>query len=221
MGILLPSDRFCTDRFNIYWTEQFTKWEFAVGRPQAFDTASAVRAARKVFWDAGYDEAAMPALEAATGLCRSSIYHAFGNKRGLFDAALASYLDEVVRPRLRPMLTEPVAPDAVEQYLSALQASIDAHADDLHADGCLLVSTASSSLAGDPAVRATIAGYRDEVATALRNGVRARLPELTDDQVERRAQTCTAMVIAAFSIAKADPAGARTYLGLARDAVTS
>jgi AcrR family transcriptional regulator len=192
-----------------------------VGRPQAFDTAEAVRAARKVFWDAGYDEAAMPALEAATGLCRSSIYHAFGNKRGLFDAALTSYLDEVVRPRLRPMLTEPVAPEAIEHYLTTLQASITAHADDLNADGCLLVSTASSSLAGDPAVRATIAEYRAEVAAALRSGVRARRPELSNDEVERRAQTCTAMVIAAFSIAKADPAGASSYLNLARDAVTA
>ncbi len=163
----------------------------------------------------------MPALEAATGLCRSSIYHAFGNKRGLFDAALTSYLDEVVRPRLRPMLTEPVDPAAIEHYLVTLQASVAAHADDLHADGCLLVSTASSSLAGDPAVRATIADYRAEVAAALRSGVRARRPELNADEVERRAQTCTAMVIAAFSIAKADPAGAVAYLDLARDAITS
>lgn len=192
-----------------------------MGRPQAFDTAEAVRAARTVFWNAGYDEAAMPALETATGLCRSSIYHAFGNKRGLFDAALTSYLDEVVRPRLRPMITEPVAPEAIENYLTALRASLTARADDCHADGCLLVSTASSSLAHDPAVRATITGYRTEVAAALRSGLRARRPDLGDDDVERRAQTCTAMVIAAFSIAKADPDGAGTYLGLARDAVTA
>jgi AcrR family transcriptional regulator len=192
-----------------------------VGRPQAFDTASAVRAARQVFWNAGYDEAAMPALEAATGLCRSSIYHAFGNKRGLFDAALTSYLDEVVRPRLRPMLTEPVAPEAIENYLANLQSLADARANDIDAHGCLLVNTASSSLAHDPAVQATIASYRAEVADALRNGVRARRPDLDDVEVDRRAQTCTAMVIAAFSLAKADPVGARTYLELARDAVTA
>ncbi|PKQ31115.1 MAG: TetR/AcrR family transcriptional regulator [Actinobacteria bacterium HGW-Actinobacteria-2] len=192
-----------------------------MGRPQAFDTAEAVRAARTVFWNAGYDEAAMPALETATGLCRSSIYHAFGNKRGLFDAALTSYLDEVVRPRLRPMITEPVAPEAIENYLTTLQSAITDSAKDVHGDGCLLVSTASSSLAHDPAVRAAITGYRNEVASALRDGLRARRPELSEDDIERRALTCTGMVIAAFSIAKADPAGAVAYLDLARDAITS
>lgn len=192
-----------------------------MGRPQAFDTTEAVRAARGVFWDEGYDDAAMPALEAATGLCRSSIYHAFGSKRGLFDAALANYLDEVVRPRLHPMITEPVTANAIENYLTALRTSISARADDLHADGCLLMTTASSSLAHDPAVRQIIADYRSEVSAALSSGVRARRPELTHDEIQRRAQTCTALVIAAFSIAKADPTGAVAYLDLARDLATS
>jgi len=81
------------------------------------------------------------------------------------------------------------------------------------------VSAASSSLANDPAIGQIIGGYRAELSVALRSGIRARRPDLSPDEVERRAQTCTAMVIAAFSLAKADPAGARTYLGLARDAV--
>lgn len=192
-----------------------------MGRPQAFDTEVVVRAARKVFWAQGYDEAAMPALEEATGLCRSSIYHAFGNKRGLFDAALESYLDEVVRPRLRPLISEPVAPDAIENYLNGLRASITTSANDPHSDGCLLVSTASSTLAHDNAVKKTIAGYRTEVAAALRSGVRARQPQLSETEVERRAQTCTAMVIAAFSIARADPEGACVYLDLASEAAAA
>ncbi|MDD0859753.1 TetR/AcrR family transcriptional regulator [Arthrobacter alpinus] len=45
----------------------------------------------------------LPDLERATGLSRSSIYHAFGSKRGLFDAAVASYLSEIIRPRLQPL----------------------------------------------------------------------------------------------------------------------
>ncbi|GAB3998060.1 hypothetical protein GCM10029992_22820 [Glycomyces albus] len=52
-----------------------------MGRVQTFDTAEVVRAARTVFWQHGYEDASIPALEAATGLRRSSIYHAFGSKR--------------------------------------------------------------------------------------------------------------------------------------------
>ncbi|MEZ5189149.1 MAG: helix-turn-helix domain-containing protein [Microbacterium sp.] len=44
----------------------------------------------------------IPDLEKATGLSRSSIYHSFGSKRGLFDAAVDTYLDQIVRPRLLP-----------------------------------------------------------------------------------------------------------------------
>ena len=69
-----------------------------------------MRAARTVFWEHGFEAASLPALERATGLNRSSIYHGFGSKRGLFDAAVASYLDEVVRPRLRPLVQDDVAP---------------------------------------------------------------------------------------------------------------
>ena len=71
-----------------------------MARPRSFDTATAVRAARQVFWTRVSEATSLPDLEAATGLRRSSLYQAFGSKRGLFDAAVASYLDEVVRPLL-------------------------------------------------------------------------------------------------------------------------
>jgi len=186
-----------------------------MGRPQAFDTTEAVRAARTVFWGEGFQDAAMPALEAATGLCRSSIYHAFGSKRGLFDAAVASYLDEVVRPRLRPLITEPVAPQAISDYLMSLRASIEhARAEDT-SGGCLLVNTAASPLGADTAVQATIADYRNELAAALRSGLHARHPQQSATQLEHTSRTCTGLIIAAFTIAKADPSGAADYLDLA------
>jgi len=64
-----------------------------MGRTRTFDEDAVVRAARDVFWQHGYAEASVPDLEAATGLGRSSLYHSFGSKRELFDAAIESYLD--------------------------------------------------------------------------------------------------------------------------------
>jgi AcrR family transcriptional regulator len=186
-----------------------------MGRPQEFDTTAAIRAARTVFWDQGYEDAAMPALEAATGLCRSSIYHAFGSKRGLFDAAVASYLGEIVRPRLRPMIEEPVAPDAVTSYLCALRAAIKAAGPETTSDGCLLINTGASPLADDAEIKQTIAGYCKELEAALSSGISARLPDQSRAQIERRSKVCTAMIIAAFAIARVDPAAAIGYLDLA------
>ena len=95
-----------------------------MGRPQTFETVEVVRAARAVFWHDGYESASLPDLEQATGLSRSSIYHAFGSKRGLFDAVVASYLDEVIRPRLRPLTVVQVEPGALAAYLVGLRAAL-------------------------------------------------------------------------------------------------
>ena len=56
-----------------------------MARTQSFDRDTVVRAARTLFWTVGYESASIPELETATGLSRSSIYNAFGSKRGLFD----------------------------------------------------------------------------------------------------------------------------------------
>jgi TetR/AcrR family transcriptional regulator, transcriptional repressor for nem operon len=190
-----------------------------MGRPQAFDTEEAVRAARKVFWAQGYEEAAMPTLESATGLCRSSIYHAFGNKRGLFDAAVASYLDEVVRPALRPLITEPVAATAVIEYLNNLRGLIEHVNTDAESDGCLLINTACSPLVRDPAIRQVVINYRAELSAALLSGIRARRPEQQLARSKELAHTCAGLIVAAFSIVKADPQGGLDYLDLAKATV--
>src|SRR5699024_9409150 len=82
-----------------------------MGRQSAFVREDAVRSARDVFWSEGYEGASMASLQRATGLNASSIYHAFGSKRGLFDAAIEDYLECVVRPGLAPLRAPEVAPD--------------------------------------------------------------------------------------------------------------
>ncbi len=179
-----------------------------MGRSQTFETERAVRAAREVFWRDGYAEASVPALERATGLNRSSLYHAFGSKRGLFDAAVQSYLDEVVRPRLRPLVADDVAPDAVVVYLTGLRDALSRADETQGTSGCLLVNTSSSPIARDDAVRQTVADYRAELRDALRRGVAARLPEARPAEVDRLADVGTALVISAFPLVRVDPPSA-------------
>jgi len=179
-----------------------------MGRAQGFETEQAVRAAREVFWRDGYAEASVPALERATGLNRSSIYHAFGSKRGLFDAAVQSYLDEVVRPRLRPLVADDVPPGALVGYLTGLRAAL-ARADEVQGtSGCLLVNTSNSPIAADDAVRRTVADYRAELRGALRRGVVALRADATPAEADRLADVCTALVISAFTLVRVDPPSA-------------
>ncbi|MBM7830846.1 AcrR family transcriptional regulator [Agromyces cerinus] len=175
-----------------------------MGRQQMFDTAEVVRAARTVFWQHGYEDASIPDLEAATGLKRSSIYHAFDSKRGLFDAAVNSYLDEVVRPRLRPLTVPQVSPDAIVEYFTGLRAALERSDSFTAENGCLLINAAGAPIAHDAAVRESVAAYRGELHTAIRSGIAARYPDRPADEVDRLAETCTALVVATFALTRVD-----------------
>ncbi|MBF4462581.1 MULTISPECIES: TetR/AcrR family transcriptional regulator [unclassified Rathayibacter] len=176
-----------------------------MGRTQGFDTDHAVRAARSVFWERGFEEASLPELESATGLRRSSLYHAFGSKRGLFDAAVQSYLDEVVRPRLSSLLAPGgVDSDALEDYFLGLRVAL-ADARTLSArSGCLLLNAAGAPIARDDAVREVIADYRAELLRALHAGAVARWPE-APRWAAAQAEVLVSLLVAALVLARIDP----------------
>ncbi|WP_166844114.1 TetR/AcrR family transcriptional regulator [Isoptericola sp. BMS4] len=183
-----------------------------MGRTPAYEADRVVRAAREVFWRAGYEGASVPALEHATGLNRSSIYHAFGSKRGLFDAAVQSYLDDVVRPRLRPLVAPDVVPDAIVTYLSGLRAALGREGEVQATSGCLLVNTSCAPIGDDDAVRRTVADYRAELRAAFGRGVDARFPGRDAAGRAHLADACTSAVVSAFALVRVDPDGARAAL---------
>lgn len=177
-----------------------------MGRTQSFETDQVVRAARSVFWDRGFEEASLPELEAATGLGRSSLYHAFGSKRGLFDAAVQSYLDEVVRPRLAPLATGAVASGALETYFAGLRGALADAASISARSGCLLLNAAGAPIARDEAVREVIADYRDELLRAMRAGAEARWPGAASSWRSGQADLLVSLLVAALVLARVDSA---------------
>lgn len=187
-----------------------------MGRTRTFDEADAARSALGVFWDRGFEAAAVPELEQATGLSRSSIYHSFGSKRGLFDAAVGAYLDEVVRPRLSGLQASEVSPTALAGYLRSLRAAMANPALPLAAHGCLLLNSATAPTGDDDAVRDIVRAYRTELEAAIARGVAAARPDLDPQGAAARATSCTAHVIAAMTLARVDTAGALAFLDNAR-----
>ncbi|GAB6859719.1 TetR/AcrR family transcriptional regulator [Microbacterium xylanilyticum] len=186
-----------------------------MARTQSFDHDTVVRAARTLFWSVGYESASIPELESATGLSRSSIYNAFGSKRGLFDAAVQSYLDEVVRPRLQPLSAEPVARDAIIAYLQGLHDAFGTLTSMPASHGCLLVNAAGAPIAQDPKVARVIADYRAELRGAFARGVQAYAPDLDAADRDRLVDAITSSVVAAFALARIDPAEAARGLASA------
>lgn len=173
-----------------------------MGRMQSFDTRAVVHAARELFWELGYEGSSLPEIERATGLNRSSLYNAFGSKRGLFDAAVESYLTEVVRPRLSPLQGDDVAADAVVTYVSTLREALQSPESMPARNGCLLINVAGSTLGHDKVVQEVVAAYRAEMLQAMENGIRSRFPTLDETQIRQRAESCSGLVIAALVIAR-------------------
>lgn len=63
------------------------------GRPRQFNEDAVLAAAASAFWGHGYHATSIDDLCAATGLLRGSLYAAYGDKRGMFLAALDKYAE--------------------------------------------------------------------------------------------------------------------------------
>lgn len=122
------------------------------GRPRGFDDAAALEAAMRVFWARGYEQAPVDLLCRAMTMPRTSLYHLFGDKEGLFLATVAHYAET----RLQPVI-EALGPNGtLAQDLAAFFAQVVHLASaDAATPGCLI-----SSVLADAAV--TTAAFRDE-----------------------------------------------------------
>ena len=106
-----------------------------MARPRTFDADAALDAALRVFWARGYRGASLEELTAVSGGSRPSLYAAFGDKAGLFDAAIGRYVERFVAPALERLDTEADGRAAVRAYLVA---SADRFTDPDRPPGCLI-----------------------------------------------------------------------------------
>lgn len=134
-------------------------------RPCGFDRDEILDRALAVFWEKGYTATTLADLLAATGLARSSLYAAFGDKHGLFCAVLDRYVDALVAPALAP-LADPARPCRIrlEAWLRRVISDAVACGD---RRGCFLGNTAAELAPRDPAVAARVRMALERVGAAL------------------------------------------------------
>jgi AcrR family transcriptional regulator len=107
-----------------------------VGTKQ-FDHDTVVDRAMMLFWRRGYGGTSIQDLEKATRLRRGSLYNAFGDKQGLFVAALKRYETTVGQERIE-QLSNPDPYRAIEGFLGTLVAQMS---DPSRPRGCLHTNT--------------------------------------------------------------------------------
>jgi AcrR family transcriptional regulator len=94
----------------------WTKSAKRAGRPRGFNEDEALDRAMHVFWRRGFEGASLNDLTAAMGIRPASLYQAFGNKRALFEKALARYLAGPVA-FVHDALSEPTAYAVADRIL--------------------------------------------------------------------------------------------------------
>lgn len=138
------------------------------GRPRRTDTAQGLDAAMRVFWAAGYDGASMDRLCRETGLPRASLYNDYGDKAGLFMAAIAHYVDTQIAPVARALGPEGTLAADLGAFFEAVVALATR---DSRTPGCLISCVLADVAGADDTFRQELdrrfAALEDRIAQRL------------------------------------------------------
>ncbi|WP_332875915.1 TetR/AcrR family transcriptional regulator [Massilia sp. S19_KUP03_FR1] len=151
------------------------------GRPLSFDRDAALHKAMLLFWEHGYEATSLNDLTSALGVTPSSIYSAFGDKKGLFFDAVGLYLSGPVT--LESMLAQ--APSARAAVQTILEGAAIGFTGETTPSGCLLASAALSCSESAADVRQTLGAIRQGMEAQLRDRIvlgieREELPAQAD-----------------------------------------
>ncbi|MEU3183581.1 TetR/AcrR family transcriptional regulator [Streptomyces sp. NPDC006923] len=135
-----------------------------MARAREFDTEKAVEAAMNAFRLNGYDGTSIQDLVDVTGVGRGSLYAAFGNKEGLYLAAMDRYREYYALP-LVDMLRQGAPGQELLRYV--LVAVVDEVVRDGSRRACLIVGAAVGRIAHDPQVAAHVQSTTDLLEDAL------------------------------------------------------
>jgi TetR/AcrR family transcriptional repressor of nem operon len=142
-----------------------------MARPRKFVEAEVLLAARDQFWQQGYTATSVDDLSAATGLGRSSLYAAFGDKHALFIRVLTAYCEEQTQA-VSTALAGPGSPH--RRLVTFIRRAGDAAAADSERRGCLMAKSAAELAATDPdvagIVRHTVESLRSSIASCIEEG---------------------------------------------------
>lgn len=110
-----------------------------MARHKEFDREAVLERAMDLFWARGYEATSIQDLVGAMGINRGSLYDTFGDKRSLFQAAIAHYEATVVHQALAGL----EAPNAGRQTIvDHFHHLVDQAATDAQRRGCLVTNSA-------------------------------------------------------------------------------
>lgn len=127
-----------------------------MARPKSYDPEAALDAAVCVFWEKGYGDTSIQDLVDGTGVQRYGLYETYGDKHGLFIAALRRYERVWVSQVIGDLESEDASLPQILGMFDRLKHYGD---DESSPAGCLLCNTATELGRADRSVAGVVEGY--------------------------------------------------------------
>lgn len=140
------------------------------GRPRDFDAEQALQRVTATFWTHGYQGTSIADLERDTGLGRTSLYAAFGDKRAMFARALGHYWQARMGRSRAVLRAAPTARDGVAALLAKAVANLS---DPAQPPGCLRVNSALETGCLDEDATRALRAMQAELEAAVLERLRA------------------------------------------------
>jgi TetR/AcrR family transcriptional repressor of nem operon len=141
-----------------------------MARPREFDENAVLDAAAQRFWIYGYEATSVRELALGMGITGASLYNAFGDKRSLFQRALARYVETSFGDRVSRFERNLPPLDAIKAFFGEI---VERSIRDRDRKGCLLVNSALEVAPHDAEFQAMIAKVLVEVEAFFRRCVHA------------------------------------------------
>lgn len=146
-----------------------------MARQREFDEDKVLDALRDVFWEHGYEGTSYSNIMEATGLQKGSLYAAFGDKRALYQKAIARYDAQIVSAAVKMLRNEALSPKA--RIESLMNGPVEAAGTDEGRRGCLLCNAAVDQAPTDKATESSVMEsmnrLKDAIAFAITNKEKA------------------------------------------------
>ncbi|MCH9806349.1 MAG: TetR/AcrR family transcriptional regulator [Alphaproteobacteria bacterium] len=142
-----------------------------MARPREFEIDEAVAKAVEVFWEKGYEGAALPDLLEGMGIARGSLYKAFGDKKQLYLQALSRYDGTAVTEAVE-MLTDDTQPDGAKRIARLFDSIVNAvRKGDRR--GCLMCNAAAGPASKDADIARAVAAMLKRMTSGFAAAIRA------------------------------------------------
>jgi TetR/AcrR family transcriptional repressor of nem operon len=135
-----------------------------MAKKRQFDENQVMNQISQYFWDHGYSATKMDELSELTGLTKTSLYNAFGNKEALFSKSVDFYIEQQLAPFNKELPDTLTLSEAVRGLFAMKFSNIN---NPLMSQGCLLTNSILELKSNNPTLHDHVIDSYEQVYAVM------------------------------------------------------